>query len=122
MERGRLAAEGRHMGRLGRSRAEREIAEPMPEASLKTIIHEVIRRNRVRDGIVYIQMTRGVAPRDHAFPRNARTQVVMTARPSKPANPKVLVEGARVITLPDVRWPRCDINSIASLPNILGKH
>jgi len=121
IERGRLVDEGLHLRRLGRSLAELEIAEPMPEASLKTIMREVIRRNRVRDGIIYIQMTRGVAPRDHAFPRYARTQVVMTARRSKLANPKILAEGAQVITLPDLRWARCDIKSIALLPNILGK-
>jgi D-alanine transaminase len=121
IERGRLVDEGLHLRRLGRSLAELEIAEPMLEASLKTIMREVIRRNRVCDGIIYIQMTRGVAPRDHAFPRYARTQVVMTARRSKPANPKILAEGAQVITLPDLRWARCDIKSIALLPNILGK-
>jgi D-alanine transaminase len=121
IEHGRLVDEGLHLRRLGRSLAELEIAEPMPEASLKTIMREVIRRNRVRDGIIYIQMTRGVAPRDHAFPRYARTQVVMTARRSKLANPKILAEGAPVITLPDLRWARCDIKSIALLPNILGK-
>jgi D-alanine transaminase len=121
IERGRLVDEGLHLRRLGRSLAELEIAEPMPEASLKTIMREVIRRNRVRDGIIYIQMTRGVAPRDHAFPRYARTQVVMTARRSKLANPRILAEGAQVITLPDLRWARCDIKSIALLPNILGK-
>jgi D-alanine transaminase len=121
IEHGRLVDEGLHLRRLGRSLAELEIAEPMPEASLKTIMREVIRRNRVRDGIIYIQMTRGVAPRDHAFPRYARTQVVMTARRSKPANPKILAEGVPVITLPDLRWARCDIKSIALLPNILSK-
>jgi D-alanine transaminase len=93
----------------------------MPEAALRTVMREVLRRNRVQDGIIYIQMTRGVAPRDHAFPKDARTQVVMTARRAKPANPKTVDEGARVITVPDLRWARCDIKSIALLPNILGK-
>ena len=121
IDRGRLVDESLHLRRLGRSLAELEIAGPMPEASLKTIMREVIRRNRVSDGIIYIQMTRGVAPRDHAFPRDARTQVVMTARRAKLANPKFLAEGAQVITVPDLRWARCDIKSIALLPNILGK-
>ena len=121
IERDRLVDEGLHLRRLARSLSELEIAEPMPEASLKTVMREVIRRNRVRDGTIYIQMTRGVAPRDHAFPRDARAQVVMTARRAKLANPKILSEGARVITVPDQRWARCDIKSIALLPNILGK-
>jgi D-alanine transaminase len=121
IDRGRLLDEGLHLKRLSRSLAELRIAEPMAEASLKTVMREVIRRNRVRDGIIYIQMTRGVAPRDHAFPRDAETQVVMTARRAKAANPKVAAEGVPVITVPDLRWARCDIKSVALLPNILGK-
>lgn len=93
----------------------------MAEAALKTVMREVLRRNLVRDGIIYVQMTRGVAPRDHAFPKHARTQVVMTARRAKPVGPKAIAEGVRVITVPDLRWARCDIKSIALLPNILAK-
>jgi D-alanine transaminase len=121
VERGRLVDERLHLKRLKRSLAELEIAEPTTEAALKAVMREVLRRNRVQDGIIYIQMTRGVAPRDHAFPRDARTQIVMTARRAKPANPKTAADGARVITVPDLRWARCDIKSIALLPNILGK-
>ncbi len=121
VERGRLVDEGLHVRRLERSLAELKIAEPMPETALKAVMREVLRRNRVRDGIIYIQMTRGVAPRDHAFPRDTRTQVVMTARRAKPANPRTAEEGTRVITVPDQRWARCDIKSIALLQNILGK-
>ena len=121
VERGRLVDEGLHLRRLQRSLSELEIAQAMPETSLKAVMREVLRRNRVHDGTIYIQMTRGVAPRDHPFPKNARTQVVMTARRAKPANPKRVTEGVRVITVPDLRWARCDIKSIALLPNILGK-
>ena len=121
VERGRLVDEGLHLRRLERSLAELKIAKAMPEAALKAVMREVLRRNRVHDGTIYIQMTRGVAPRDHAFPRNARTQVVMTARRAKPLNPATAAEGTRVITVPDLRWARCDIKSIALLPNILGK-
>jgi len=121
IERDRMVDEGLHLKRLERSLGEIGIAAPMPEAALKAVMREVIRRNRVHDGIIYIQMTRGVAPRDHAFPGDAETQVVMTARRAKPANPKTAAEGARVITVPDLRWARCDIKSIALLPNILGK-
>ena len=121
VDRGRLVDEGLHLKRLDRSLAELQIAKSMPDAALKSVMREVLRRNRVQNGIIYIQMTRGVAPRDHAFPRDARTQVVMTARRAKPPNPKVAAEGAQVITVPDLRWARCDIKSIALLPNVLGK-
>jgi D-alanine transaminase len=121
VERRRLVDEGLHLTRLARSLAELEIAELMAEPALKAVMREVLRRNRVSDGTIYIQMTRGVAPRDHAFPKGARTQVVMTARRAKPANPKTSSEGVRIITVPDLRWARCDIKSIALLPNILGK-
>jgi len=121
VERGLMVDEGLHLKRLSRSLRELEIAEPMQERALKTVMREVIRRNRVDDGIIYIQMTRGVAPRDHAFPKHATTQVVMTARRSRPHNPKTVEQGVSVITIPDIRWARCDIKSVSLLPNVLGK-
>ena len=121
VQRGALVDEGLHLRRLERSLGELRIAEPMAEGALKTVMREVIRRNRVRDGIIYIQMTRGVAPRDHAFPKNPATQVVMTARRAKPPSAETVAAGVRVITIPDQRWARCDIKSVSLLPNILGK-
>jgi D-alanine transaminase len=121
VQRGALVDEGLHLRRLERSLRELRIAEPMAEGALKTVMREVIRRNRVRDGIIYIQMTRGVAPRDHAFPKNPVTQVVMTARRGKPPSAETIAAGVRVITIPDQRWVRCDIKSVSLLPNILGK-
>jgi D-alanine transaminase len=121
VERGALIDEGPHIARLKRSLRELEIAEPMQEPALKTVMREVVRRNRVDDGIIYVQMTRGVAPRDHAFPRHATTQVVMTARRSKPPNPRLVADGVAVITIPDIRWQRCDIKSVGLLANVLGK-
>jgi D-alanine transaminase len=84
-------------------------------------MREVIRRNGVDNGIIYIQMTRGVAPRDHAFPAKPMTQVVMTARRARPQPAKVAEEGVKAITMPDIRWKRCDIKSVSLLPNILAK-
>jgi len=121
VQQGALVDEGLHLRRLERSLRELRIAEPMAEGSLKTVMREVIRRNRVRDGIIYVQMTRGVAPRDHAFPKNPTTQVVMTARRGKPPSPETVAAGVRVITIPDLRWTRCDIKSVSLLPNVLGK-
>jgi len=118
---GEFVDEELHLARLGRSLAELRIAAPMSQRALALVLHEVIRRNRVRDGIVYLQATRGVAPRDHPFPADIRTSLVVTARRARAANPKMLSEGASVITIPDIRWARCDIKSIALLPNVLGK-
>ena len=118
---GALVDEALHLARLDRSLAELRIAAPMSRRALGIVLREVIRRNRVRDGIVYLQATRGVAPRDHPFPADSRTALVITARRARPANPKTLTDGIGVITIPDIRWARCDIKAIALLPNVLGK-
>jgi len=121
ISRGALIDEEGHMIRLERSLDELRIARPMGRPALAHIMREVVRRNRVVDGLIYIQMTRGVAPRDHAFPANAQTAVVMTAKRTRPASPALMRDGAKVITIPDIRWERCDIKSVSLLPNILGK-
>ncbi len=118
---GRLIDLEPHLDRLERSLSELQIPQPMHRAAMVQVMGEVIRRNRVSDGIIYIQLTRGVAPRDHAFPARARTQVVMTARRARPHPADVGEDGVRVITLPDIRWRRCDIKSISLLPNVLAK-
>jgi D-alanine transaminase len=117
---GRLVDEHLHLARLDRSLKELRIARPMSDPALKFVTREVIRRNGVRNGIVYLQITRGVAPRDHAFPAAAETSIVITSRRGKP-NDKAAAEGVKVITIPDIRWGRCDIKSVSLLPNILGK-
>jgi len=118
---GRLVDEEPHLARLARSLAELQIDAPMSNGALRIVMREVICRNRVRDGIVYVQVTRGVAARDHAFPRTARPVLVVTSRPKRPADPRAAAEGVAVITIPDIRWQRCDIKSVALLPNVLGK-
>jgi D-alanine transaminase len=118
---GRLVDEERHLKRLDRSLGELKIAPPMSHAALKFVCREVIRRNGVRDGIVYLQVTRGVAPRDHPFPKDATPSIVLTSRRTKGAPQKNVEEGIGVISVPDQRWARCDIKSISLLPNILGK-
>lgn len=110
-----------HIDRLERSLGELRIAMPMSRAALITVMEEVVRRNDVRDGIIYIQMTRGVAPRDHAFPASCRTQVVMTAKRTKPHPRKVEEDGVKAVSVPDIRWERCDIKSVSLLPNVLAK-
>ena len=118
---GHLVDETRHLARLKRSLAELRIAMPIEEAALRVVIREVVRRNGVDNGIVYLQVTRGVAPREHAFPKAARPTLVVTSRRTKPPDPKFGRDGIAVVTIPDIRWQRCDIKSIALVPNVLGK-
>jgi D-alanine transaminase len=120
---GRLIDERRHVARLARSLSELAIAMPMPAHALGVVLRETVRRNRVRDGIVYIQVTRGVAPRDHAFPAVApRPALVITARGIDLLKMEKLAdEGISIVTMPDQRWARVDIKSVSLLPNVLAK-
>jgi D-alanine transaminase len=120
---GRIIDERRHMARLQRSLDELRIAMPMAPAALGVVLRETIRRNRVRDGIVYLQITRGVARRDHAFPPpGTRPAVVVTARSlDAAAIERSANEGIAVITVADNRWARVDIKAVALLPNVLAK-
>lgn len=120
---GRLVDEPRHLGRLWRSLSELKIRAPMSEAALKVVLRETVRRNRVRDGIVYLQVTRGVARRDHYFPAaSVAPAVVVTSRSFDRAKNDVGAEaGVKVITVPENRWDRVDIKSVGLLPNVLAK-
>jgi len=118
---GKLIDEVLHLVRLRRSLGELRIAGALADAPLKVVMREVVRRNGVVNGIVYLQITRGTAPRDHGFPKAARPILVVTAGCSRPANPKLVEEGISVITIPDIRWQRCDIKTIALVANVLGK-
>jgi D-alanine transaminase len=112
-----------HMTRLQRSLGELRIAKPMPLTSLSVVIHEVVRRNRISYGIVYLQITRGVARRDHAFPKpGVKPALVVTARALNMAkNEATAGQGIAVVTMPENRWPRVDIKSVSLLPNVLAK-
>ena len=118
---GHLVDEELHLARLHRSLGELRIAPPLGDAALKIVMREVIRRNGVATGIVYLQATRGAAPRDHAFPKSAKPTLVVTSRRSRPPDPRLGETGIAVITIPDIRWQRCDIKSVALTPNVLGK-
>ena len=118
---GYLVDEAPHLARLHRSLAELRIAAPVGDAALKIVIREVVRRNDVDTGIVYLQVTRGAAPREHAFPKAAKPTLVVTARRSRPPDPRLGQDGIAVITIPDIRWQRCDIKSVALVANVLGK-
>jgi D-alanine transaminase len=120
---GRLVDERRHMQRLLRSLSELHIRLPMPLSALSVVLHEVARRNKVRDGIVYLQVTRGVARREHAFPspETAPSIVVTARRLDRSQGERLAQAGISVITLPETRWARVDIKSVALLPNVLAR-
>lgn len=120
---GRLVDETRHMDRLERSLGELRIPLPMSRRALSLVLHETVRRNRVRTGLVYLQVTRGMAPRDFPFPPAGTTPtVVCLARAVDEARRAARAEaGIAVATLPDIRWGRCDIKTVMLLPAVLAK-
>ena len=122
LQAGRLIDEALHLDRLDRSLAELRIAAPMGRPALRAVLREMVRRNRLRDGLVYMQVTRGVARRDHAFPSaGTPPTLVVTARAIAPFPKDLDGWSATAITWPDERWARCDIKSVALLPNILAR-
>src|SRR6266567_126114 len=120
---GRLIDERRHLERLKRSLGELQIRMPISTRALGVILHEVVARNRIGYGIVYLQITRGVARRDHAFPsREIRPSLVVTARALNRSRNEALAEqGIAVITVPDNRWGRVDIKTPGLLSNVLAR-
>ncbi len=120
---GRLADAAGHFERLWRSLSELRIAPPMSQAALRIVLAETVRRNRVREGSVYLQVTRGVAPRDHPFPDPPPPpSLIVTAKPVDFAVDEArAAQGVKVLTQPDVRWGRCDIKTVGLLPNVLAK-
>ncbi len=119
---GRLVDEDRHLGRLERSLREVRIAMPMPRNALRLVLLEVARRNRITEGLLYMQVSRGVAPRDHAFPKHpVPPALVVTAKRIPPYPDNVDNWTGAAITLADERWARVDIKSINLLPNCLAR-
>jgi len=120
---GALIEEGRHLKRLERSLKALRIAAPVGEPALRRILREVAARNRVRDGLVYVQISRGVAKRDHGFPLGAvAPSLVVSAKSIDPglgeANAR---RGVRIVTLADERWAHPHIKTLQLLPNVLAK-
>jgi D-alanine transaminase len=119
---GALIDEPRHLARLARSLAAVRIAPPLSEPALRRVMREVIARNRVRDGLVYLQISRGAARRDHGFPEAARPGLVVTAKSIDPRlNEARAMVGVRVVTAPDERWAHPHIKTLQLLPNVLAK-
>jgi D-alanine transaminase len=120
---GRLVDETRHMGRLARSLNELGMPQPMSAGAWGRVLRETIRRNRVRDGLVYLQVSRGAGPRSFLFPpADTPPTVVCLARSVAPAGAEAAAEvGIGVKTMPDPRWDRCDIKTVMLLPAALAK-
>ena len=111
-----------HLQRLSRSLGMLRIELPLPLGSLKPIIGNLLRLNRVKNGLVYLQITRGVAPRDHPFPKNSIPTIIITVRPKNYAQLEAKAEkGIKIVTKKDLRWKRVDIKTTNLLPNLLAK-
>jgi D-alanine transaminase len=120
---GRLIDERRHLARLTRSLGELRIRAPMSPKALGIVLREVVARNRIGYGVVYLQVTRGVSRRDHAFPPpEVEPSLVVTARAlNKARNEALAAQGIAVVSAPDNRWGRVDIKTIGLLPNVLAR-
>jgi D-alanine transaminase len=119
---GRLIDEQRHTERLGRSVGALNMPMPMGADSLGIVMRELVRRNRLRNGLLYLQVTRGAYRRDHVIPEHSRSSLLMTARSiDVAAVEKRRSEGITVLILPDLRWGRCDIKTTGLLANVLAK-
>jgi len=120
---GRLVDERRHMQRLMRSLTELQMPQPMTEFAWSRVLRETIRRNRVHDGLVYLQVSRGARPREFLFPpSHVQPTVVCLARSVAPARLEAAATaGIAVKTMPDIRWARCDIKTVMLLPAALAK-
>jgi D-alanine transaminase len=120
---GRIFDEEEHFNRLERSLGEIALPMPMPRRALRLVVREIARRNRLDDGLIYMQVTRGAARRDHAVPeRPPLPSLIITAKPvDASAFERRRTSGIKVITTTDQRWARCDIKSTALLPNVLAK-
>jgi D-alanine transaminase len=95
---------------------------PMARAPLQAVMREMLRRNRIKAGLLYLQVTRGAHRRDHPMPPLARSSLIMTARPMNVAAvEKRRADGIAVVTMPDIRWGRCDIKTTGLLPNVMAK-
>lgn len=121
---GQLIDLPRHLERLNRSLGELEIARPRSHAALALVMREVVRRNLVQNGLVYLQVTRGAAPRDFPFPdpyEITPTIVCLARSLSRAAQEAQAARGIAVKTMPDLRWARCDIKTVMLLPACMAK-
>ena len=120
---GALWDEAGHLARLDRSLEELSIEQPMSRQAMKQVIAALIRKNRLHDALIYIQVTRGSCPRNHVFPdKPVDPSLVMTMKAFDfEKSCETAAHGVSVVTAPDIRWGRADIKSVSLLPNVLAK-
>lgn len=111
----------RHLNRLDRSLTALAIPWPVSRRALTTVIAQTLRRNGLRNALVYLQVDRGVAPRNHLFPVDPKPTLIVTVRRASFPKPLELAQGVGVATLPDQRWKRCDVKSVNLLANVLAR-
>lgn len=121
VQHGQLVDGEGHFDRLSRSLGELGIAQPMSTGALKLVIRELLRQNRITFGSLYIQVSRGQAPRDFPFPDDLKPTLVMTVKRLKAFDFERTSKGVDVITIPDIRWKRCDIKTVSLLAGAMGK-
>ena len=118
---GRLFRWPQHLARLRRNLGKIRIDNPLDDAGWTRLVEELIRRHPWTDQFIYLQVTRGVARRDHAFPKDATPTVFAMASELQPVPTAQREHGIAAITLPDERWLHCDIKSISLLGNVLAR-
>ena len=110
-----------HLSRLESSARALSIPVPLSRSEWEALVREGVQRSQYAEGLVYVQVTRGMAPRSHLFPVPATPTVVMTFRETPESSGALPLEGVPAVTLPDLRWGRCSIKSLNLLPNVLAK-
>jgi D-alanine transaminase len=118
---GRICHLDQHLDRLERSLGALAMAWPVSRRVLPVILNRVMQLNRVSHGVVYIQISRGTAPRNHAFPAETAPTLVVSAWTNKGPSVEQVEAGVSVVTRPDQRWQRPDIKTVGLLPNLLAR-
>eukprot|EP00752_Nemacystus_decipiens_P019093 g17149.t1 len=118
---GKLVDNAPHLARLERSLGEIEMAHPVPMEEITTLQLELVKRNNLTEGGIYLQVTRGAAERDFAYPKDAKPSLVMFTQERNLVNDPRATTGVSVVTTPDLRWKRRDIKSVAMLAQAMAK-
>ena len=110
-----------HLDRLDRSLNELDIPWPVNRSALNIIIQEVVRRNRVKNGNIYLQVTRGSNNREFSYPEDLSPSLIVYARKANKDSIETTEKGYKIVSKPDIRWKRCDIKTVSLLPAVMAK-